>query len=128
MPERQNVRTIETPQLQGDDSWIKIKAMSVAQYNCRAAINRSLNTMDATAEDYEDRVAALDRESNQLMAECVVDWNWVDDDGNPLPKPHNNPDAIRKLTMPELMFIGEQLNFNGDNAQKKPNLKPSKKR
>lgn len=39
---------------------------------------------------------ALDRIC-QIFAEYVYDWNLTDDTGKPLPKPHDNPDAFKKL-------------------------------
>lgn len=102
MPARQNVKTIPTPAVQGDDSWIKIKAMTVEQFNRNQAILRQAQQPDANAE-------TLDSLATELFAEVVMDWNWVDDDGKPLPKPNGNPKVFGTLTMAELLTIGEAL-------------------
>jgi len=41
----------------------------------------------------------------------VIDWNWVDDNGNPLPKPSDNPDVIDQLSIEESTFLMNALSF-----------------
>ena len=57
-----------------------------------------------------------------IVASNIVDWDWTDMDGNPLPKPHHNPDAIKMLTSDELAWLilvisgespGERKNDSG---------------
>lgn len=115
MPARQNVKTIPTPLLQGEDSWVKIKALTVEQYNRNQAIQRDARQPDADPEDLEQR-------TSQLFSEVVLDWNWVDDAGQPLPKPQGNPQVFRDglLTMPELFFIAEALRPTDGEKKDKP--------
>lgn len=113
MPARQNVKTIPTPAVQGDDSWIKIKAMTVEQFNRNQAILRQAQQPDADAE-------ALDSLATELFAEVVLDWNWVDEEGKPLPKPNGNPEVFGTLTMMELLTIGEALRPAKDEKKDKP--------
>jgi hypothetical protein len=39
------------------------------------------------------------------MAEMIVEWNWVDDNGNPLSLPRDDPSVVDWLTMDEIMAI-----------------------
>ncbi len=126
MPERQRIQVINAEEVQGKDSWVKIKAMTVEQFNRKQAVSRGVQGLKPDAENYEARVTELDVESNALMAECVLEWNWVDDDGNPLPQPAGNPEVFKTLTMAELMFLAQYL--DGTTSQKKERLKRSEKR
>lgn len=49
-----------------------------------------------------------------LLAETVVEWNWVDDEGNPLPQPKDDPDVFRReLVLDEVQYLIENLNLGG---------------
>jgi hypothetical protein len=59
----------------------------------------------------QDQAGALDAFAriDEVMSQVVLDWTLVDEDGEPLPKPKDNPQAFEELTFPELMWIVEKM-------------------
>lgn len=43
--------------------------------------------------------------ASMILSEMIVDWDWVDDDDNPLPKPPLTPEIIENLPVEEMMFL-----------------------
>jgi len=39
------------------------------------------------------------------LSQRIVAWNWTDNGGEPLPQPHNDPEALERLTNDELMWL-----------------------
>ena len=97
MPQRQAIPqvTIKTPEAQGADSWV-IFRKSPHLAGRREGLRRELEergvTFDAAGNPHGGAFTPTELEAIGMMslAESLVDWNWVDNSGNPLPKP--NPD------------------------------------
>src|SRR5512138_623745 len=99
MPQRQAVPTVtvKTPEAMGADSWVIFrKSPHLAGY--RDQLRRELEEQgvifDAAGHAYggEFTPTEIGRVGREKLAESLVDWNWVDNDGKPLPKP--NPDDV----------------------------------
>lgn len=125
MPERQNVRTVKTTALQGSDSWLKYRPVTVKEADHMAELQRQKMALrynpgesDEEDDEIEQEWRALDREIMDVIASALLDWNWVDNDGKPLAKPNGNADVLNELTMAELAFVGECIH-GGENGQKK---------
>lgn len=115
MPQRIKTIRIPSPHIQGDDSWVDVKPMTVEQFNRNTELIRRASISPEDLKDLsEDEIDVLrkqlEREQRELAAECVFAWNWVDDDGKPLPQPAGNPDILTQLTMAEFKFLGEAMN------------------
>lgn len=108
MPKRQNVKTYKSEEVQGDDSYVKVKMPSVEEFN--AIMERSRRAVGLAQSRDEVAIAQLEQEANETMANLVLEWNWVDDDGNPLPQPFGNPAVFTRLTISEISFLGECMN------------------
>lgn len=108
MAKRNNIIIVPTPEVQGEDSWIKVRALTVEEYNRTQRIPDEIRKAQE-AGDLE-RIAELEKESWADTASVLLDWNWVDDEGKPLPNPHDNPDVFKHLTMHEIFAIGEAMN------------------
>lgn len=108
MSKRQNVKTIPTPELQGDDSWVKLKMPTVEQFNHMLELQRESEA--ATLAGDKTKMADMEFAARAAMSLLVIGWNWVDDDDEPLPQPAGNPEVFGKLTMEEIRFIGNHLN------------------
>ena len=91
MPKRNNTRRISTPDLQGEDSFVVLKMMGYG------VSREALQTGDKSS---EEQLAVTDK----LIVDSLVDWNWVGDDGLPLPLP-KNPDDLDRLTNEEAAFL-----------------------
>lgn len=96
MPKRQNVIEVDTTDVQGEDSWVKIKAVSYGEM-------RVLQQHSGSSDP--EKMAAVEA----AVKANVVRWNWVDDDGEPLPQIADNPDIIYTLTQHEYMALVKAL-------------------
>lgn len=93
MAERQSVVRTKSFSVQGAGSWVKLRKLSLGQ----------VSEFQAMAEQNLD----IDEETTELikLVEAqVVDWNWVDDEGDPLPLP-SKMDDINVLTAEEFNFL-----------------------
>lgn len=126
MPKRQNVRRIDSLEVQGDDSWVEIVSPKIEEVKAQQASMQPIRDELATIElelkkegltqaeiNSNPRYAAVNQrlsdEGTKLMAAYVKDWNWVDDDGEPLPKPAGNEKAFGQLTVGELTWLSNNF-------------------
>ncbi len=87
MPQRQNVKTVQSEAVQGADSWIKLRSMTVGE----------AKQLMVEGDDQARGIAALGK--------VISGWNWVDDNGAPLPQVSDDPTVIDRLTNDEIQFI-----------------------
>lgn len=80
---------IDTSEVQGEGSFASVKLPKWGKFRV------ALNLQDAEAMQY----------ATELLDETVADWNWTDDDGEPLPTPKQNPGVIDQLTVAEVQFL-----------------------
>lgn len=133
MPSRQ-FRRIETPELQGDDSFVLVRSISVEKAReLRLAISEinsenekaikefeTTNDVILSEDERDDFLVTTGREDkvNKLMAgllsTLIVQWNWVDDNNNPLPQPKDDPGVFAKLTTDEYLFVSSLLSGNSE--------------
>jgi hypothetical protein len=124
MAKRQSIYVINSPDIQGEGSWIKVKRV---EYGEAKKVNRQLRLMKREKEQAaagagngrsEDEVQdALTAYNDAWIAEHLLDWNWVDDEGVPLPAPSKDPTVLDRLDVQEMAFIDEVL--TGERDQKK---------
>jgi hypothetical protein len=107
MPQRKNVRTINSEKVQGEGSFIRVRGTTVKE--TREAVGQGSVADDAPK---EERIAAYDRNLDFLLSH-VLDWNWVDDEGKPLPIPRENAEVKDMLTSDEVGFIGDAITGSG---------------
>lgn len=94
MPERKP-RKIDSAEVQGKDSYVIVTDMTVGDVKAIRVDN-----MDETIDLYTANAA-------RIIAR-VLEWNWVDYDGDPLPPP-DTPDVVNLLTAPELDFLSDAV-------------------
>ena len=107
MPKRKIVRKIASAEIQGDDSYVVVKPMTYGEQKAFRDRMRQL----------EDEPDALELEGCKLLAEWVIDWNWVDEEGETLAKPEGNPEIIDTLLSHEVKFLIDTL--SGDQEELK---------
>jgi len=83
---------VSTESVQGEGSYVELRGVTVGE--SRAA-----------------RAGELDDDA--LIRAHVTGWNWVDDEGNPLPQVADEPDVVALLTAEEARVIVFKL-FAGD--------------
>jgi hypothetical protein len=92
MPQRKSVRTVDASEVQGEGAYVKVSAVKVKEIKeLRAA--RTKDSLDSFQ-------GGLD-----LVSAHVLEWNFVDDEGEPLPQPAEKPEVVDELTEEEATFI-----------------------
>ncbi len=85
--------------MQGEGSFVKLRALPYGMVTSRAKIN-------------QDDMAAVLAFNEEFLAAVVVDWNWVDDDGKQLPLPADDPKVLNRLVIPEFEFIARSAGLD----------------
>jgi len=97
MARRNPVKQHETPDLQGEGSYVKMTLVKVGEV-------RKLRSREKTEEDFNSFEEGL-----ELLSAHIVEWNWVDDEGEPLPSPLNNSEVLDMLTDEEATHLVQLL-------------------
>lgn len=111
MPQRQSNTTRVEGGPQGSDAYVVVKRMTVDE--SMAFRKLFLSIKDKDVEEQE----ALSRKS---LADLLVEWNWVNGDGSPMPQP--NAEVIGVLFDTELQWLFEAV--TGATTDQKKDLKP----
>lgn len=93
MPQRNGIRTILGGP-QGEDAEIRYSVSTINE------LQAELDSLDLSSPEAEQR-------AREFFAKRLISWNWVDNDGTPLPQPHNNPDVFGELTSEEMQFVAQ---------------------
>lgn len=98
MPKRQAepIRTVETPDVQGEDSWVKVRTIPYGD---------ARKLMEAADGSTGDKVEVME----QMLRENVIEWNWVDYDDNALPQLKDDPKVLKVLTQGEILALVHAL-------------------
>jgi len=126
MPQRANVRTFDSADVQGEGSYIRLRPMTLGEMlalQSEAAERRTLwyKLGRWLGRLFRKRPSPVEvqRQNMERVFQYVRDWNWVDDDGNPLPDPINNPRALINLTLEEMRFINACVNGERQSEEQK---------
>jgi hypothetical protein len=92
MPKRQSVKKHDSSEVQGEGSFVVTTAVKVKEIR---KIRK--HATDPEFDDFEGGI--------ELLAGHVIKWNWVDDDGDPLPSPVEDPKVIDELTNDESEYL-----------------------
>ena len=126
MPERTSTRTFKTEAVQGPDSWISLRAATVGEimdgmrqregrdnwrYRLGVFLGRILRRRPSDAD--------LTLQFLRRNIQYVRAWNWVDDLGNPLPSPADDPSVLECLTEDEIALINEAVQGNLQSEEQK---------
>lgn len=96
MPERKHklLRKVDASEVQGEGAWVLLRAPTLE--DIRGGI---LPTSDNTEAQMDFGI--------KIIGRLVQDWNWVDDNGDPLPKP--SPEVVAGLPYAEIQFLMEAV-------------------
>lgn len=94
MPERMNKKfdKVDSEEVQGEGSWIVIRNPGFELFK---------NSNVGNIKEAEDNAEL----GYQAAKSLLYEWNWVDDEDNPLPQPKDNRDVFDELTIEEQWFI-----------------------
>jgi len=87
------LRVVNSEEVQGPDSFVKVRSPLWDEVKALRQVQR---------EGDEDE--ALER-AEEMVRECVVEWNWTDENGNPLPLPGKMERLGEMLTAEEMKFL-----------------------
>ena len=117
MAKRRTVRKVETPELQGEGSYVVITAVKVKEIRK----TRKLSLESEVKQQAYDKALAADEKPEEFEAfdgfasglemiqQHVKDWNWVDDNDVPLPQLKTNPEVVDELSTEEVTFLANLL-------------------
>ena len=90
-----SVFRLDTESVQGEGSFATLRHVSMKE-------QREIRRM------VEEEISAFDLGAF-LLRQNVLDWNWVNDDDEPMPNPQEDPDVIELLTDAEIEVLGNAL-------------------
>lgn len=96
MPKRQSTQKVASPDIQGDDSYVVVRRLKYGMAKRASELQGS------------NEPGAVDAFTREVVVAAVEDWNWVDDDGEPLKVPSADPNVIDDLTGQEINWIVSQ--------------------
>lgn len=126
MPQRANVRTFDSTDVQGEGSYITLRPMTLGEmlalqqeaaerqtfwYRLGRFFGRLLQRRPSPVE--------LARRNMTRIIQYVCGWNWVDDEGQPLPLPGDDGRVLDRLTLPEMQFITACVNGERQSEEQK---------
>ncbi len=100
-------KRIDTKDLQGEGSFIVVRKVGWKQAK---EVNKYLGVGDVslrddmTSEEKEKHINEEVRMTEDVLCNAVVEWNWSDEAGNPLPVPRSTAD-LDLLLAEEVAFI-----------------------
>lgn len=95
-PKRRRVKRVPSDAVQGEGSWAIVAMMTVAEIR------------ENRKESKKKGVDLFER-SITVLKTHVREWNWVDDEGKPLPQPKDDPSVIEQLAEFETVFLGTAI-------------------
>lgn len=102
MPKRQSVSKISSEEVMGEGSYIKVRHLTWGE--TKTARDAAART-EKSGEGFGD--AGLS-EMEKLIEAAVVDWNWVDDQGEPMPL-FGEGTSINDLYTTEVNFLVDAI-------------------
>lgn len=96
MAKRKSTRKHDTEEVQGKGSYVVMSPFKVSEIRAARAARKD--------PEYDGVEAGI-----QSLKDHLVDWNWVGDDGNRLPKPSDDPTVVDDLTSEEAEFLANLL-------------------
>lgn len=100
MAQRVSTRKVLSDEVQGEGSYVVLRALPYSMISARAGVDQN---------DFTQVLAF----NETFLASVVVDWNWVDDAGEPLPLPADDPGVVEKLVIPEFQWIATAAGLDG---------------
>lgn len=110
MPERQRERTIDCTEVQGKDSWCVVRSPKY-----ELVVKAMELELSEDSDDRVRRIAEIEL-GEELMESAIVEWNWVEDDGTPMPQ-YGKGTKATDLTIDEVTFLLDHI--LGDSRRKK---------
>lgn len=132
---RNRIKRVPSDDVQGENSYILIMMPTVGELRknkkdisrlqrkmerAERKLDRALNNgadeekIEALEDEFEVAEIKIEMYANASWAQYMIEWNWKNDEGDPLPEPHNNGDVFELLSLTETKFITDQFTVNED--------------
>ena len=128
MPKRLSSRTVKSDEVQGEGSEVTLTGLKVYEmkeqrlaaeeaknkataYNKQLRKHKKLQEANPDLDDldpYTTKYNVMDA-GIETLKKHILAWNWVDDDGEPLPQPQEDSDVFDKLTDDEVAFLIDHM-------------------
>ena len=92
MPQRQNRVRIDSEAVQGEGSFVVLRRLTVGE----------IKHVRKSAEDSFEL-------TEEMVRDHIVEWNWADEEGNPLPQPAKDPTVFESVTDEELSWLAKAI-------------------
>ena len=96
MPKRKRITRYESDEIQGEGSWVRIGTLTVEEMR--------ESRKDVKKKDHDPFELGV-----KVIANHVFEWNWVDDNGEPMPQVPECPEIVDKLTDDEIGFLALRI-------------------
>ena len=108
-------RRVDSAEVQGDGSYVVIQSPG---FDVLGDLLSVANIVGDKGKPDELDLSKISGETMQaifgLLEKTVVEWDWVNDNGDPLPQPREDPEVIRReLSQEEQTFLVAHLDFGG---------------
>jgi hypothetical protein len=100
MTRRNATKRFDASKVQGDGAWVEARVMTIGD------MLEAQKTKDSNMEF-----------TLKMFKSHIVDWNWSDENGEPLPSPSDEPEILHTLTQEEYQFLTEV--FRGSETELK---------
>lgn len=133
MPVRKGERQVFTPSVQGDDSWVIVRAATVGEiinaqreleirdnlwYRIGSWISRALAFLFPKRRR-SNAPSDVTRSIAYNAISFIREWNWTDAKGEPLPCPVDEPSVVEVLTAAELQVVRNAISGRLGSEQEK---------
>ena len=126
MAKRQSIYVINSPEIQGEGSWVKVKRV---EYGEAKKVRKFLRALDREIERVKDGTSQNGKSeedlrdeqvayNDQFISSKILAWNWVDDDDVPLPVPSQEPSVLDALDVQEMDWLSDVLSGEHDRKNK----------
>lgn len=131
MAKRQNVKRVDSEQVQGAGSYVMVERMTVKKGKELQALRREMDKQERIEKAMQEQDPEWEPEegtgsealslkiASAIMVDHIKGWDWVDNEGNPLPLPSADIDVIDLLTDEEMQFLSQAIMGNEDDRKKK---------
>jgi hypothetical protein len=126
MPQRANVRTFDTSEVQGEGSYITLRPMTLGEVLDVQRAAEERRTFWYRLARFFGRIVQrrpspteIARQNMADVISYVREWNWVDDDGKPLPFPSDDASVLYRLSMAEMSLITACVNGERQSEEQK---------
>ena len=108
-------RRVDSAEVQGDGSYVVIQSPG---FDVLGDLLSVANIVGDKGKPDELDLSKISGDTMQaifgLLEKTVVEWDWVNDNGDPLPQPREDPEVIRReLSQEEQTFLVAHIDFGG---------------